>query len=64
MSIFQESPLAGEPRERLSHPQRQPLPTPYKICLPVYVIVTTTRLQPLTTTLCNSMLYLFSLLKI
>ena len=34
------------------------------ISLPVYVIVTNTRLQPLTTTFYNSMLVSFSLLKI
>ena len=39
--------------ETVSHPQRQPLPTPYKISLPVYVIVTNKRLQPLTSTLYN-----------
>ena len=48
VSISQKSPLAGEPRERLSHPQRPPLPTLYKIYLPVYVIVTNKRLQALT----------------
>ena len=48
-------------RETVSHPQRQPLPTPYKT---VYVIVTNTRLQPLTRTFYNSMLVSFSLLKI
>ena len=51
-------------RETVSHPQRQPLPTPHKISLPVYVIVTNTRLQPLTTTLYNSMVLSFSSLKI
>ena len=49
--------------ETVSHPQRQPLPTPCKISLAVYVIVTNKRLQPLTTTLYNSMVLSFSLLK-
>ena len=37
-------------RETVSHSQRQPLPTPHKIALSVYVTVTNKRLQPLTTT--------------
>ena len=49
-------------RETVSHSQRQPLPTPHKIALPVYVIVTNKRLQPLTTTLYNSLVLSFSLL--
>ena len=44
--------------------QRPPLPTLYKISLPVYVIVTNKRLQPLITTWCNSLLLSLSLLKI
>ena len=51
-------------RETVSHPQRPPLPTQYKISLPVYVIVTNKRLQPLTTTWYNSLMLYFSLLKI
>ena len=47
--------------ETVSHPQRQPLPTPYN-SLPVYII-TNKRLQPLTTALYNSMVLSFSLLK-
>ena len=58
VSIFQESPLAGEP------PQRQPFQTLCKISLPVYVIVTNERLQPCTTTWYNSLVLSFSLLKI
>ena len=50
--------------ETVSHPQRQPLPTAYKISLPVYVIVTNKRLQLLATTLYNSLVLSFSLLKI
>ena len=50
--------------ETVSHPQRQPLPTPCKISLPVYVILTNKRLQPLTTTLYNSLVLSFTLLKI
>ena len=49
-------------RETVSHSQRQPLPTPHKIALPVYVNVTNKRLQPLTTTLYNSLVLSFSLL--
>ena len=49
-------------RETVSHSQRQPLPTPHKIALPVYVTVTNKRLQPLTTTLYNSLVLYFSLL--
>ena len=37
-------------RETVSHPERPPLPTLYKISSPVYVIVTNKRLQHLTTT--------------
>ena len=63
MSIFQESPLAGEPRERLFHIHSvNRTPTPHKIALPVYVTVTNKRLQPLTTTLYNSLVLSFSLL--
>ena len=50
--------------ETVSHPQRQPLPTPYTIALPVYVILTNARLQTLTTTLYNSLVLSFSVLKI
>ena len=49
-------------RETVSHSQRQPLPNPHKIALPVYVTVTNKRLQPLTTTLYNSLMLSFSLL--
>ena len=49
-------------RETVSHSQRQPLPNPHKIALPVYVTVTNKRLQPLTTTLYNSLVLSFSLL--
>ena len=49
-------------RETVSHSQRQPLPTPHKIALPVYVTVTNKRLQPLTTTLYNSLVLSFSML--
>ena len=49
-------------RETVLHSQRQPLPTPHKIALPVYVTVTNKRLQPLTTTLYNSLVLSFSLL--
>ena len=49
-------------RETVSHSQRQPLPTLHKIALPVYVTVTNKRLQPLTTTLYNSLVLYFSLL--
>ena len=49
--------------ETVSHPQRQPLPTAYKISLPVHVIVTNKRLQLLATTLYNSLVLYFSLLK-
>ena len=51
-------------RETVSHPQRPPLPTLHKIFLPVYIIVTNKRLQPLTITWYNSLLLCFSLLKI
>ena len=51
-------------RETVSHPQHAPLPTLRKISLPVYVIVTNERLQPLTTTRNNSLVLYFSLLKI
>ena len=56
-------------REIVSHPLRPPLPTLYKISLPVYyyhlpVIVTNKKLQPLTTTWFNSLVLSFSLLKI
>ena len=51
-------------RETVSHSQRQPLPTPHKIALPVYVTVTNKRLQPLTTTLYNSLVLSSSLLTI
>ena len=47
----------------VSHPQRQLLPTAYKISLPVHVIVTNKRLQLLATTLYNSLVLSFSLLK-
>ena len=50
--------------ETVSHPQRQPLPTAYKVSLPFYVIVTNKRLQLLATTLYNSLVLSFSLLKI
>ena len=50
--------------ETVSHPQRQPLPTPYKISLHVYDIVTNKRLRPLIITLHNSLVLSFSLLKI
>ena len=50
--------------ETVSHPQRQPLPTPYRIYLPVYVILTNRRLQRLTTTLYNSLVLSFPSLKI
>ena len=49
-------------RETVSHSQRQPLPTPHKIALPVYLTVTNKRLQPLTTTLYDSLVLPFSLL--
>ena len=48
VSIFQESPLAGEPREILFHIHsihRHQLSAKYP-SLPVYVIVTNERLQP------------------
>ena len=51
-------------RETVSHPQRPPLPTLYKISLPVYIIVANKRLQPLTKSLYNSMVLSFSLLTI
>ena len=40
-------------RDTVLHPQRQWLPTLYRISLPVYVIVTNKRLQLLTTTWYN-----------
>ena len=49
--------------ETVSHPQRQPLPTPSKISLSVYVIVTNKRLQPLTIILYILLVLSFSLLK-
>ena len=51
-------------RETVPHPQRQPLLTPYKIALLVYVTVTNKRLQLLTITLYNTLVLSFSLLKI
>ena len=51
-------------RETVSHPQHPPLPRLCKISLPVYVIVTNERLQPLTATWYNSLVLSFSLLKI
>ena len=51
-------------RETASHPQHPPLPTLCKISLPVYVIVTNERLQPLTTTWYNSLVISFSVLNI
>ena len=51
-------------RETVSHPQHAPLPTLCKISLPVYVMVTNERLQPLTTTWYTSLVLSFSLLKI
>ena len=51
-------------RDIVSHPQHPPLPTLCKISLPVYVIVTNERLQPLTTTWYNSPVLSFPLLKI
>ena len=51
-------------RDTVSHPQHPPLPTLCKISLPVYVIVTNERLQPLTTTWYNSPVLSFPLLKI
>ena len=63
VSIFPESPLAGEPRERLFHIHTvNRYQTPHKIALPVYVTVTNKRSQPLTTTLYNSLVLSFSLL--
>ena len=50
--------------ETVSHPQRQPLPSLYKISIPVYVIVINKRLLPLTTTLYDSLVLSLSLLKI
>ena len=47
--------------ETVSHPQHAPLPTLFKISLPVYVIVTNERLQPFTTTWYNSLVLSFSL---
>ena len=51
-------------RETDSHPQRPPLPTLYKISLPIFIIVTNIRLQPLSATWYNSLVLSFSLLKI
>ena len=51
-------------QETVSHPQHPPLPTLCKISLPVYVIVTNERLQPLTATWYNSLVLSISLLKI
>ena len=51
-------------RETVSHPQHAPLPILCKISLPVHVIVTNGRLQPLTTTWYNSLVLSFSLLNI
>ena len=50
-------------RDTVSHPQHPPLPTLCKIYLPVCVIVTNERLQPLTTTWYNSPVLSFPLLK-
>ena len=62
---FSGLPTCGRTsREIVSHPQRPPLPTLYKISLPVYVIVTNKRLQPLTKTWYNSIMLSLSLLKI
>ena len=47
-----------------SHPQHPPLPTLYKISLPVYVFVTNKRLQPIITAWYNSLALSHSLLKI
>ena len=49
-------------QEIVSNPQHPPLPTLYKISLPVYVIVANKRLQPLTKTWYNSIVLSFSLL--
>ena len=49
--------------ETVSHPQRQPIPTAYKISLPVHVIVTNKWLRLLATTLYDSLVLYFSLLK-
>ena len=51
-------------RETDLHSQHPPIPTLYKISLPVYVIVTNKRFQPLTTTWYNSLVLPYSLLKI
>ena len=51
-------------RETVSHPQHPPLPTLCKISLPVYVIATNERLQPLTIIWYNSLVLSFSLLEI
>ena len=65
ISIFQESPLAGEPRERVFHIHRiHRYQTQYKISLPVYVIAKNKRMLPLTTTWYNSLVLSYSLLKI
>ena len=64
VSIFQESPLAGEPRERLFHihsVHRYQLRL-CKISLPIYVIVTNKLLQPLTATWYDSLVLSFSML--
>ena len=45
--------------ETVSYPQCPPLPTLYKISLPVYIIWTIKRLQPLTTTWYNSLVLSF-----
>ena len=58
------SPCERTSRETVSHPQRPPLPTLYKISLSVYVIVTNKRLQPLVKSWHNSLVLSFSLLKI
>ena len=48
VSIFSGISTCGRTsRESVSHPQRPPLPTLYKISLSAYVIVTNKRLQPL-----------------
>ena len=65
VSIFQESPLAGEPRERLFHIHSvHRYQTLCIISIPIYVIVTNKLLQPLTTTWYDSLVLSFSLLKI
>ena len=57
------STCRGTSRETVSHPQCPPLPTLYKISLPVYV-VTNKRLQPLTTIWYDILALSCSLLKI